>query len=236
MRQVVVLAAEVANLSECESLRALPKFRKSTLNMIIAHHLVSALSKNSEASPLIPKSGLILGSSYGELENSKEFLRIFSSTQLARPFLFQSSLHNATAGFLSLEFKMQSPSFSVSQEFLTGEKCLETGVDLIKAGILDSCVIVSLDIMCKEFLPCLGHPWKDGGSAILLCARDILKDEKPIAEMDKISITSSENGALNEATYHSSGLEKIISSMKNGQHEILLKRPHHDVFVSWTTR
>lgn len=58
--------------------------------------------------------GLVLGTNSGEIEASSEFILTFAKSKLARPVLFQNSLHNATAGFASIHFGLTGPVFTLS--------------------------------------------------------------------------------------------------------------------------
>ena len=102
-----------------------PAWRKATRNMIMA---TASIERALALVPEVKIDGrvaLILGSSSGELEASADFLSTWAKLRMARPVLFQNSLHNASTGFASIQFKISGPSFTVSAKQRTPLECIE---------------------------------------------------------------------------------------------------------------
>jgi 3-hydroxy-3-methylglutaryl CoA synthase len=119
--------------------------------MMLAH---SAAEKILSAHAGIDRSrlGLVLGSSLGEIEVTKDFLMTFAASGVARPFLFQNSLHNATIGFLCLQFGITGPTATVSTRYYTGEDSLELAMTWIDNGLAEQVLVAAVDTYPKELL------------------------------------------------------------------------------------
>lgn len=126
------------------SLAFTPDLRRASRNMLFA---VCALERIFRAEPYSTFDGqrtaLILGTNSGEIDTSSEFVLTHARSGLARPLLFQNSLHNSTAGFLSLRFAIQGPVFTLSSGAETPGEC--TGLaEMLLADHLADRVIVAL--------------------------------------------------------------------------------------------
>lgn len=134
--------------NELSEFTAPPQWRKATRNMIMATASVQrALGEPqpqwlSEASERV---GLIVGTNSGELDTTTEFLATFVKSGMARPVLFQNSLHNATAGFTSIQFKMRGPSFTLSSGNNTATECVTLAESLMADGIVDICIVICVE-------------------------------------------------------------------------------------------
>src|SRR5689334_19579342 len=81
-----------------------PDFRRATEAMTMAYDsCIQALSPLQSFLSEKDRDDLALyvGSVYGELDATKDFLSEYYNSQIVRPILFQNSLHNAILGFLS---------------------------------------------------------------------------------------------------------------------------------------
>lgn len=92
-----------------------PELRRATRNMVAALEQVEALLATLpdgwlDAHRAIP---VVVGTDDGELATTTAFLETLGRTGVARPFLFQSSLHHATLGFLSERLGLRGPGFTV---------------------------------------------------------------------------------------------------------------------------
>jgi 3-oxoacyl-(acyl-carrier-protein) synthase len=161
-----------------------PAFRKASRNMIAANLAIeTAVSSAHLNTADLKESAFILGSSYGELESTTEFLKNWVGSKLARPMIFQSSLHNGTLGFLALHLGLKGPSFTVSQQFFTGERSLELAFDLIRGEVVESALVAAVDIMNPELMPALiphlpeNFRWEDGASAVLLASEKFILEK-----------------------------------------------------------
>ena len=188
-----ILSYGLADSQKLESLRAKPEFRKATRNM-----LLSSLSVAQALAPLqdfiLQKAakafgqdcGLVLGSGHGELEVTLDFLKTLAETQVARPILFQNSLHHSTAGFMSLQLNIQGPAMTVSQQFLSGENALDMGMLLVSQKLCRFCLVTGVDSHVPELIPgaaALIH--NEGAASLLLTDEEGVRQSglKPIAEL-----------------------------------------------------
>jgi hypothetical protein len=96
--------ADLARLHISEDL-----LRKTSPSMQLAMCAVGELLR---AYPQLDTEGmgLVVGSHLGELENTLNFLKTYYDSGLARPVLFQNSLHSSIAGFLNLQFNIRGPT------------------------------------------------------------------------------------------------------------------------------
>lgn len=125
-----------------------PQWRKATRNMMTATlsmeralaHVPGWMERAHE------ETGLVLGSNSGELETSSEFLTTLSRTKVARPLLFQNSLHNATTGFASIHYKLTGPTFSVSSGAQLPLESLEMARSLLSEGICRACLVTLVEV------------------------------------------------------------------------------------------
>lgn len=112
-----LIAQAHATVEELDFLKDEPDYRKATPNMMMAaqsaQRVFSELPTES-LSLLKDKMAFVLGTALGEIETTMEFLTTLQSTGVARPVLFQNSLHNAILGFLTILLRVQGPSTTVS--------------------------------------------------------------------------------------------------------------------------
>lgn len=151
-----------------------PAWRKATRNMVLA-----AVAARTALGPLgrvlgagTDELGLIVQTRSGELETSAEFLKNWTESKLARPLLFQNSLHNATAGFLSIEFQLRGPAFTVST---SSEDAVVLAKSLLAGGICRGCLILSVEVH-KRMADLIHQTDVDeGAAAILLLTEDFAR-------------------------------------------------------------
>ncbi len=144
---IVIVGAGKFDGIELDSYSAPPAWRKATRNMIMATASIErALVKvPGWMEQFSAETGLVLGSNSGELETSSEFLITLSRTKMARPVLFQNSLHNATTGFASIHYKLTGPTFSVSSGRQNPRECLMLAQSLIQDGICGACLVTLVE-------------------------------------------------------------------------------------------
>jgi 3-oxoacyl-(acyl-carrier-protein) synthase len=221
-------------LSENSSLNKTgPEFRKATRNMILAHAaLDEALSPFFEKTkkPCLEDFGLVLGTSRGELDVTMRFLTGLAEKKVASPLLFQNSLHNSTAGFLSLYWKLSAPAITVSNSYFTGEDALDLGALMIQEQQCRFCIVAAVDSTPPELLPGLqysGLPqsaWGEGAAAVILGDQEACLSigTEPLAELTDVrSIRNgSKIGIQHRAEsdfqnfYDSNGLELWVKALR----------------------
>lgn len=132
---------------ELEGFPVPPAWRKATRNMMMA---TASIERALSAVPgwmerAHDDTGLVLGSNSGELETSSEFLITLSRTKVARPVLFQNSLHNATTGFASIHYKLTGPTFSVSSGKAMPREALSLAVSLLRENLCRACLVTLVE-------------------------------------------------------------------------------------------
>jgi hypothetical protein len=124
-----------------------PAWRKATRNMVMATASIKRALSRIPALAIEgnPEIAFVLGSSSGELDTSADFLTTWSKMKMARPVLFQNSLHNATTGFASIHFQLTGPSFTVSALANTPQECVETARGLLREKMCQVCIVTLVE-------------------------------------------------------------------------------------------
>jgi len=170
-----VVGAGLSESTRAEALRDDPDFRRATTNVRLA---ASAVEKAlaALAAPLSDagsRVALVVATGHGELEPTAGFLQELGRTNVARPLLFQNSLHNTAAGFLALRLALVGPVTTVSDAMFSGEDAVDVARTLLD-GDADIAVVVGVDTfpaVLSELLPSLypdGFRPVDGAAAIIL--------------------------------------------------------------------
>jgi 3-oxoacyl-(acyl-carrier-protein) synthase len=142
-----ILGAGTIKAIELEEMVTPAAWRKASRNMILATLSIERalrqvpelqVAKNHEV-------GLVLGSSSGELETSAEFLTTWSKLKMARPVLFQNSLHNATTGFASIHFQITGPSITMSARETTPQECVDMAANLLHENECQACIVTLVE-------------------------------------------------------------------------------------------
>jgi hypothetical protein len=222
----------VSSVIETENLKTRAEFRKATLNMLMCHVAVEkalgGIDKNSNE-----KMGMVFGSSLGELEITKDFLVTLAETGIARPFLFQNSLHNATPGFLSLHFGIRGPTATVSTGIDTAEDSLELAREWLNAGLCEKVLVVTaescpvdLQEIAQSLLPAgvrLGE-----GAAALCLSNGITRSVNTIGSIERFSSGSPGNPeffhdciALENLVKSIGTTDRVVNSKPNGSYSVI---------------
>ncbi len=176
MEQMQIIAAAALNPAHVQELDRRAEFRKATLNMKMASAVLSeALGPLRQAVPAFAEQmSLILATGHGEFNSTIEFLKEWAVHKHARPFVFQSSLHNSTTGFLSLHEHITAPTFTLSHHYFSGEEALDMALQLLTARLCPVVAVVGVDTRIHEsfsFLKGEGFPhagWGQGAGAVVL--------------------------------------------------------------------
>jgi hypothetical protein len=198
-------------------------FRKATRNMMMGYAAIEPLLAKV---PQLAKAAFVLGSSYGELEVTKEFLNTLDTQGLARPVLFQSSLHNATLGFLSLKLGIRGPSITVSHRYLTGENCLEAASLMIESGV-ELCLTAAVDTRVGDLESAVALNYATGilideGAAALLLTNEQGAHKLGLPTLAVIESVRYGGSRKNEGPplrgeyYDSNALEKVVDFISSG--------------------
>lgn len=236
----LILAKGAASVSDTAHLETDPDFRKASVPMMLAslsvQRTLAALPERHADE--VKRFGLVVGVDHGELEVTREFLCTLADRGMARPFLFQSALHNATLGFLSLRFGIVGPGFTTSTHYFAGEDALSLADSLIRGGACDACLAVGVEATSEAMTqavvavrPIVERPGSGAGALLLgseaFAARTGLM---PFAELASLQAERVGKGA--EATrsfagfYGADAIEKIARTFTPGQSEVLtLEKP-----------
>ena len=132
-------------LADCQSTFS-PQLRRATASMKMSIYLMEEFFKKQK-DLFDEETPLIFCSRHGEIEPTIEFLKNYAEKALARPFLFQNSLHHSTLGFVSQNLQLLGPSYTLcSEDNPLGEaQCLAES--LIEGGA------PSVAILCVDHMP-----------------------------------------------------------------------------------
>jgi 3-oxoacyl-(acyl-carrier-protein) synthase len=225
---MAIVGAGTAKAKNLDAYKVMPEFRKATLNMILA------AASQDEAFSSFPglltednlhSSGLVLGSSYGELGTTISFLDQLSQSGVARPLLFQNSLHNSTLGFLAIRLKVLGPAITVSNGLSTGENALELAFSLLNATPLAYCVVTAVDSIVTQLRIDTEHSVGsagEGAATVIVTRRETAEAKNwPVLgyvnAIDYQRVAASEpHTATSEGSYHSDALEHLITHLRSG--------------------
>lgn len=156
-----------------------PRFRNTTKNMMLAY---LALNQIIGASALPQnETGLFVATGHGELEASVDFLKTLAVAGVARPILFQNSLHNSILGFLTRTFSLTGPSLTLSNRFFSGEDALDTAIGFLKNGRINYALVVGVDSIPRDLAAILPKMYPhelalgEGAAALLLANENALR-------------------------------------------------------------
>ena len=197
-----------------ESLRDRPEFRRATRNMILACLAASGIV--DRLGPAVADTALVVGTGHGELDSTAAFLGELGKSGVARPLLFQSSLHNATLGFLARHFGLTGPTFTVSSRYFSGEGAIELAEALVADGTVPRALVIGVDSVLATLdgvIPSIypnGVRPRDGAGAILL-ARD---GEGPVLERVDCDPFPIEGAGIPADFYDADAVERLARAWR----------------------
>ncbi len=228
---------ELCDLSESSKKSDL---RKATLNMLMAHATINKLIKPLalHVNNFDHEMAVVLGTGHGEMSSTKDFLKYYRIQNVARPILFQNSLHNSTLGFLSQLFKFKGPAITNSDRYFTGEKSLEIAQLLLDQKLVSYCLVIGVDSLVQE----LDNPFRliypecvnigQGCGAVLLSNEEGLNKLKIIPKAIIKSISYDLNkqhlpGIWFNDYYDSDAIEKLVIylELNSKPHNLELQKP-----------
>jgi 3-oxoacyl-[acyl-carrier-protein] synthase II len=107
------------------------------------------------------EAGAVVGTAFGNLAESEEFLRGLFAKGPARanPLTFPNSVLNAAAGYVAIDLGLRGPNFTVCRGEASGEAALAVAYDTIVTGQADVLLAGGGD----EIAPILFHVYKELG-------------------------------------------------------------------------
>lgn len=227
--KTAIVSMGLSRGKDLESIQKNPKFRKATRNMMLAWtSLQEAIQPVAEKLHRASDLAVILGSGFGELEVTKDFLKGLAENGAARPLLFQNSLHNSTLGFLATQLEITGPCITVSNRCFTGENCLEWAKNLLETEQCRFCLVTTVDTQVAALEESLnqiyGEPLAlgEGAATLLLASSEGLRVlERPaLAWLEEIEYEAAngiepEKKASLAGHYESDAIEKWIDAARS---------------------
>lgn len=225
---LALIACGTAHVGNLGPYKDQPEFRKATINMMLA---AASLDEAFAQVPMlqgceyVSSAALVLGSSYGELGTTISFLEQLSQSGMARPLLFQNSLHNSTLGFLTMRLKLLGPAMTVSNSLVTGENCLELAATLLNDKNVPYCVVTAVDSIVTELRLEDAHTigsTGEGAATVVVTTREQAELRKwpVLAYLERIEYHQASDQASKAAdgpnAYHSDAIEKLIAHLRSG--------------------
>lgn len=183
-----IVGAGISRPEDLQSATIPPAWRKATRNMILA---VKSMEKALLQVPMLMERrrsslGLVVGTNSGEIETSAEFITTLSRQGVARPLLFQNSLHNATAGFASIHFGLTGPAFTLSDRERTPTEGLALAEILLKENSC-SAVIVTLVEVHKLMADYIQESVGEGACTLIFSRTDVADELRtPIYDLGEV--------------------------------------------------
>jgi hypothetical protein len=233
-----ILAVGTSTENEVARLRVQPDFRKATSNMIRGSAAIEPIAQRFSQ---LENAAAVLGSAYGELAVTRDFLGTLETQGIARPLLFQSSLHNATLGFLAIRYGIRGPSVTLSDRHFSGEQCLEAAALLLGSGS-SLCLALGVESRVQpleaaqlENLP-VGTEPGEGATALLLASEDAARElgVVSLAVIEGLERASGWTGAPVSGSYYGSdALERLAHELATlprtaGVRELNFPKPNGD--------
>lgn len=238
---IYLMRTGLANAAETDRLHALPEFRKATRNMTMAYSSVMNLIGDLPTAWLA-HCGLVFGTSHGELEATKEFLKILAVTKVARPTLFQNSLHNSTTGFIGMKLGLAGPAVTVSNGTRTAEESFDLARVLLVDGMINHCILTVADGIVpelKEVMAIRDEGTGEGAASLLLTTKPEDFSSRPLARFPNAFKTASDTARFplggNCSRYDTSAIEQLIIALNvSGSSGLsLLKRDGRYSELEW---
>lgn len=229
-----VVGAGLSDAARAKALENDPDFRRATTNVRLAAAAVEAALPAGDTERL----GLVVATGHGELEPTVGFLLELGRSGVARPLLFQNSLHNTVAGFLAQRHRIVGPVVTVSNGALSGEDALDVARTLLLTDA-DRVLVVAVDTFpssLDELLPSLypeGFRPADRAAAVVLASAPIGVGS---AWLGPIEQSAGASGPPAEGFFDSGAVAILAEAVLAGEIGTI-RRPRPDGGTStWTLR
>lgn len=226
---VYVIGTGTTRGKDLRHLLTTAEFRKATRNMAMAYLSIEEALASCPQAKESPQTGFVLGTSHGEFGATRDFLVALADTGVARPLLFQNSLHNSTLGFLSLKLKVTGPAITASNHHFTGENALETAMLLLQDGQCQYCIVTGVDTLVPDPV--------GGSAASLLLANDDglnASQAQPLGVLDHLECVRKPTAGisstqLHDDYYESDAIEQLVYAIRSGKTSLELPKPDASV-------
>jgi hypothetical protein len=165
---MLIFSSGLSDENSLAPLQTKAAFRKASKKMMLAYASIANTMAHQELpNEILRNSALVLNSGFGEIEATGGFLKAFAESGVARPLLFQNSLHNSTTGFLAIQFGIQGPVFTVNHRTQGGAEATEIASTLLEENLCEFCFVVTTETVPPEFVgeTGIGH---EGAAALIL--------------------------------------------------------------------
>jgi 3-oxoacyl-(acyl-carrier-protein) synthase len=95
-------------------------------------------------------TGVVLGSAFGNFEETAGFLDRLGARGTANPLVFPNLVMNASLSYLSIELGVTGPTLMLTQQEVSGEAALAAGMDLVASGAVERCLAGAGDELTPE--------------------------------------------------------------------------------------
>lgn len=141
-----ILGFHSLRLADIRELTLLNENRKKSPNMLIASVLAKKILAAARSQIAIHDLDLIFCSGEGELQQTFDYFKGLTQG-LARPILFQNSLHNSTLGSLTLEIEHLVAGHTISDGDLSFEAAIDMALATAHARPV---LIIGVDVYNEE--------------------------------------------------------------------------------------
>ena len=99
-------------------------------------------------------TGISTGTAFGSMQTATDFFAGFleKGPRLVKPLLFPNAYSNTTASMLAIEYEARGPHFNFASGFVAGSQAVLTGVNMIKTGRCETCLVGGFDTLSDYLL------------------------------------------------------------------------------------
>ncbi len=212
------------------------EFRRSTRSILKGVVLIKKMfERNPDLKTLIENKRLafVVSSSVGEIEITRDFLKDFAINDTARPFLFQLSSHNSTAGFLAQYFGLKGATVTLSDSYQSAEAAIESAHLFLNSDACDAALVFCVDQSIEEWVDLemyKNNPQlkASSGAALLLLAKEDLQKQtslRPKATLSDLNYSQKTQAPISEGAFYDSDvaehIARLVDSKKSGRFEFV---------------
>lgn len=206
---MLILSSGLADEMSVSPLQSMAAFRKASKKMMLSYAAVaSAINSIGLSKDVLKESGLVLNTGFGEIEATGGFLKAFAELGVARPLLFQNSLHNSTTGFLAIQFGIHGPVLTVNHRTQGGDEALEIASTMLEEKICQVCFVVTAETVPPEFAGQSGIGCE--GAAALVLSTDSFCAQYSLRALADQNVISEELSRVSKVDLPLKGLRSLL--------------------------
>lgn len=96
------------------------------------------------------RTGIVLGSAFGNFEETAGFLDRLGRRGSGNPLVFPNLVMNASLSYLSIELGVTGPTLMLTQQEVSGEAAVAAAIDLLETGTVERCLAGAGDELTPE--------------------------------------------------------------------------------------